>query len=80
MIGDHFLPKNFQFIYASDKGTEYPHNKLIKICDSTGNKIWNYILDREEVVNGIENINNLFIDGFTTLSSEIVNELSGNPT
>lgn len=77
IIGNHFLPKNFQLIYASsDAGAEYPHNKLIRICDKTGNKIWDYLLLNEEVFKDMENLNNLFIDGSTTLSSEIVNKLS----
>lgn len=81
IIGEHYLPDNFQLIYASaDSGAEYPHNKLIKICDTTGNKIWNYVLDRDEVISNMESIDNLFIDGSTTLSSEIVYELSGHAT
>ncbi len=81
IIGTHFLPDNFQLIYASsDSGTEYPHNKLIKICDKTGNIIWDYVLQREEIINNMENLDNLFIDGSTTLSSAIVHELSGHAT
>ncbi|MCU7818706.1 MAG: hypothetical protein KZQ57_07545 [gamma proteobacterium symbiont of Lucinoma myriamae] len=81
IIGNHFLPNNFQLIYASsDAGAEYPHNKLIRICDNTGNKIWDYLLQREEYIKNMENLNNLFIDGSATLSSEIVHKLSGNAT
>jgi hypothetical protein len=78
IIGDHFLPDNFELIYASsDVGREYPHNKLIKICDSTAKNIWDYLLKQPEVINNIEDLDNLFIDGSTTLSSTLVQKLSG---
>ena len=81
IIGDHFLPNNFQFIFAtSDSGAEYPHNKLMKICDNTGNKIWNYVLEQEKFISNMGNLDNLFIDGSTTLSSTIVHELSSHAT
>lgn len=81
IIGDHFLPDNFKLIYASsDVGREYPHNKLIRICDSTANKIWDYLLKRPEVINNMKDLDNLFIDGSTTLSSTVVHGLSGYAT
>lgn len=81
VIGEHYLPNNFQLIYASsDAGAEYPHNKVIRMCDKVGDKIWAYMLKKKEIIQNMENINNLFIDGSATLSSDIVRELNGNTT
>lgn len=77
IIGDHFLPNNFQLIYASsDSGMEYPLNKLLKICDSAANRIWRF--HEEKIINDMEDLNNLFIDGSTVVSAEIVHKLKGH--
>lgn len=81
IIGDHFLLEKFELIYASsDVGPEYPHNKLIRICDNTANNIWDYLLKHPDVINDIEKLENLFIDGCTTLPSTVVHRLSGYAT
>jgi hypothetical protein len=80
IIGDKYLPNNFKLIYASsDVGQEYPHNKLIRICDNTANKIWDYLLKQPEIINSIQDLDNLYMDGSTTLSSTLVHNLSGYP-
>lgn len=73
IIGEHFLPANFHLIYASsDAGADYPHNKIIRICDKVANAIWKHIMENNEILNDMEDLDNLFIDGSMTLSSKIV--------
>lgn len=74
IIGDHFLPNNFQLIYASsDSGMEYPHNKILKICDSSANRVWKF--QKEKIIKDMEDLNNLFIDGSSVLPADIVYKL-----
>jgi len=79
IIGDHFLPNNFQLIFATDKSNmDSPLNKLLRICDRTANRIWE--LHEEKIINDMEDLNNLFIDGSTVLSAEIIHKLMGHTT
>lgn len=81
ILGDHYLPEGFELLYASsDVGAEYPHNKLLRICDRTSSRVWNYVSEHPEIVDKIEKVENPFIDGSTTLPSTLVYELSGYAT
>lgn len=78
ILGNHFLPHGFELLYASsDVGAEYPHNKLLRICDRTSSRVWDYISEHPEHIANIQYLENLFIDGSTTLPSKLVYELSG---
>jgi len=81
MLGDHFLPDGFELIYASaDVGQEYPHNKLLRICDRTSCRVKEYIAENEEVFESIVSIDSPFFDGMTTVPSDVVYQLSGHET
>lgn len=78
ILGNHYLPKDFELLYASsDVGAEYPHNKLLRICDKTSFRILNYISKHPKIISNIEKFQNPFIDGLTTLPSTLVHKLSG---
>lgn len=78
ILSDHYLPEGFELLYASsDVGAGYPHNKLLRICDRTSVRVWNYLSENPELIGNIENFQNPFIDGFTTLPSTLVFKLSG---
>jgi len=78
ILGNHYLPQGFELLYASsDVGAEYPHNKLLRICDRTSSRVWDYIFEHPELIDNIKYLENLFIDGSTTLPSKLVYKLSG---
>jgi hypothetical protein len=78
VLGDHHLPDGFELLYASsDVGAEFPHNKLLRICDRIGSRVWGYVSEHPEIIDSIERIESQYIDGSTTLPSTLVCELSG---
>jgi hypothetical protein len=79
ILGAYYLPDGFELLYASsDVGAEYPHNKLLRICDRTSSRVWDYVSEHPELVDNIEYFENPFIDGSTTLPSTLVYRLSGH--
>jgi len=76
-LGDIFLPKNFELIYASsDVGKDGPNNKMISICDKAANKVWGYIMKNPDILNNLENVNHVFLDGSTIVNADLVYNLN----
>jgi hypothetical protein len=77
MLGDHYLPDGFELLYASsDVGLDHPQNKLLRICDRMSSRVLKYVAAHQQVLESIRAVDNLFIDGFTTVPSQIVLRLS----
>lgn len=81
ILGEHYLPEGFELLYASaDVGMEYPHNKLLRFCDRTSTRIFDHIVKHKEVIGKMQVVETPYIDGFTTVPSQLVFQLSGYAT
>ena len=50
------------------------------MCDKTGKRVLNHIRGHEEILEAVQLVDSPFIDGFTTVPSPIVFQLSGYGT
>lgn len=77
LLGDDNLPDNFQLIYASgDVGADYPHNKLLRICDRISSLLWKVLFADHEIIERMLPLDSPFIEGSTTLPSAFVFKVS----
>jgi len=76
LVGNAFLPGNFEFVYASsDVGQEYPHNKCLKLCDTTANTAWKYLIKNHEIIDNMVKDTNEYVDSGVILKAGLMQEL-----